>query len=82
MLGEVIRVLTASDLESRRYYPTTLFRQSEAQTGRCTAHGAIYTACIAAGLMTHQFTRWLRDLPVERDITLNLLAGELVVDTA
>jgi hypothetical protein len=79
MLAEVLRVLTAADLESRRYYPTTLFRQSEAQTGRCTAHGAIYTACIAAGLMTHQFTRWLRDLPVDADTILNLLAGELTV---
>jgi len=79
MLGEVIRVLTAADSASRTHYPTTLFRQSEAQSGRCTAHGVIYTACIAAGLMTHQFTRWLRDLPVEPDATLNLLAGELVV---
>ena len=80
MLGEIIRVLTAADLESRRHYPTTLFRQSEAQAGRCTAHGAIYTANIAAGLMTHQFTRWLREIPVDSDLTLNLLAAELVVE--
>jgi hypothetical protein len=32
----------------------------------------------AAGLMIHQFTRWLRDLPVDPDMTLNLLAGELI----
>ena len=82
MLGEIIRVLAAVDAESRRHYATTLFRQPEAQTGRCTAHGAIYTASIAAGLMTHQFTRWLRDLPVDSDISLNLLAGELVVGSA
>ena len=80
MLGEVIRVLAAADAESRRHYPTTLFRQSDAQTGRCTAHGAIYTACIAAGLMTHQFTRWLRGMPMVPDMTLNLLATELIVD--
>ncbi len=79
MLAEVIRVLAAADMESRRHYPTTLFRQSEAQTGRCTAHGAIYTAGIAAGLMTHQFTRWLREISVDSDTTLNLLAGELTV---
>jgi len=79
MLGEIIRVLTAADSVSRTHYPTTLFRQSEAQVGRCTAQGAIYTACIAAGLMLHQFTRWLRDLPVESDTSLNLLAGEFVV---
>jgi sulfur carrier protein ThiS adenylyltransferase len=79
ILAEIIRVLAVTETEGRRHYPTTLFRQSEAQTGRCTAHGAIYTACIAAGLMTHQFTRWLRDLPVEPDVSLNLPAMELVV---
>ena len=79
MLGEIIRVLAVADADSRRHYPTTLFRQSEAQAGRCTAHGAIYTASIAAGLMTHQFTRWLRDLPVDPDVSLNLPAMELVV---
>lgn len=80
MLSEVIRVLTAADAASRTHYPTTLFRQSEAQAGRCTAHGVIYTANIAAGLMTHQFTRWLREIPVGCDTTLNLLTAELVVD--
>jgi hypothetical protein len=33
---------------------------------------------IAAGLMVHQLTRWLRGLPVDRDAMFNLLAGELV----
>jgi hypothetical protein len=28
--------------------------------------------------MLHQFTRWLRGVPVEADVTLNLLAGELI----
>ncbi len=79
MLGEIIRVLAVTETEGRRHYPTTLFRQSAAQAGRCTAHGAIYTACIASGLMTHQFTRWLRDLPVDPDVSLNLPAMELVV---
>ncbi len=81
MLGEVIRVLTAADADSRRHYPATLFRQSEAQAGRCTAHGVIFTANIAAGLMLHQYTRWLRDIPVDSDISLNLLESELVVGT-
>ena len=26
--------------------------------------------------MVHQFTRWLRGMPVDRDTSLNLLAGE------
>jgi sulfur carrier protein ThiS adenylyltransferase len=79
MLGEVVRVLTVSDEVGRDHYPTTLFRQSEAQPGRCTARSTIYAANIAAGLMLHQFTRWLRDLPIDVDSTLNLLSAELTV---
>lgn len=79
MLGEVIKVLVAADSTGRDYYPTTLFAQDEAQPGRCTARSTIYAASIAAGLMIHQFTRWLRRLPADRDTTLNLLAGEMVV---
>jgi len=77
MLGEVIRVLCAADPESRQHYPTTLFPEAEAQRGSCTARSTIYAASIAAGLMLHQFTRWLRALPVDRDTSVNLLAGEL-----
>jgi sulfur carrier protein ThiS adenylyltransferase len=80
MLGEVIRVLAVAEDQGRGYYPTTLFAQSEAQVGRCTAHSTIYAASIAAGLMTHQFTRWLRGIPVDRDTSLNLLAGEWAVN--
>ena len=57
----------------------TRLRAQEAQAGSCTAHSTIYAATIAAGLMVHQFTRWLRDLPVDIDSTVNLLAGEWVV---
>ncbi|QDT86361.1 ThiF family adenylyltransferase [Gimesia chilikensis] len=77
MRGEVLRVLTAVDLPSREHYDTTLFPQAEAQTGACTSRSTIYTAGIAAGLMLHQLTRWLRQLPVDRDLSLNLLAGEI-----
>jgi hypothetical protein len=80
MLAEVIRVLTVADATDHDHYAATLFPQSEAQAGRCTSHGTIYTANIAAGLIVHQFTRWLRGLPVDRDISLNLLASELIVN--
>jgi sulfur carrier protein ThiS adenylyltransferase len=79
MLAETMRILTATEQQGRDHYPTTLFQQSEAQTGACTARGVIYTACIAAGLMVHQFTRWLRKLPIDPDVSLNLLASELTV---
>jgi len=79
MRGEVIRVLAVAGEEGREHYPTTLFAQAEAMTGACTARGVIYTAAIAAGLMTGQFTRWLRGLPTDCDLSLNLLASELTV---
>ena len=77
MRGEVIRILTATDSNSRDHYDTTLFAQEDAQTGACTSRSTIYTASIAAGLMLHQFTRWIRGICIERDLTLNLLASEL-----
>ncbi|MEQ8786702.1 MAG: ThiF family adenylyltransferase [Pirellulaceae bacterium] len=78
MLGEVIRVLAVAGESGRFHYPTTLFAQSEAEPGRCTARSTIYAASITAGLMVHQFTRWLRGLPIDPDVSLNLLAAELV----
>jgi hypothetical protein len=79
MLGEVVRVLTAADPAGRAHYGTTLFAAAEAQPGRCTARSTLYAASIAAGLLVHQFTRWLRGLPTDPDLTLNLLASELSV---
>ena len=79
MLGEAIRVLSAADTTSRSHYPTTLFPQAEAQAGRCTAHGVIYTAAIAGGLMLQQFCRWLRGQPIDADLSLNLTASEMIV---
>lgn len=79
MLGEIIRVLTATAEQGRRHYGTTLFPQGEAQVGSCTSHSTIYSANLAAALMVHQFTRHLRGLPIDPDATFNLLAGEYVV---
>jgi molybdopterin/thiamine biosynthesis adenylyltransferase len=79
MSAEVLRILTACDVESRKHYLTTLFRADEAFVGPCTAKTTIYCANIAAGLMLAQFTKYLRQLPVDADIQLNLLASELSV---
>lgn len=79
MLGETMRILVAASKSGRGHYPSTLFAASEAEPGRCTARSTIYTANIAAGLMVHQFVRWLRGQPVDADMTLNLLGSELVV---
>ena len=79
MAAEVLRVLLVSDAASRKHYPTTLFAAEEAYAGSCTAKTTIYCANVAAGLMLAQFAKWLRHLPVDPDLSLNLLAGELAV---
>jgi molybdopterin-synthase adenylyltransferase len=76
MLGETIRVLCAADQAGREHYGSTLFPQSEAQAGQCTSRSTIYAASIAAGLLIHQFSRWLRGLPLDFDTVLNLLSGD------
>jgi molybdopterin-synthase adenylyltransferase len=78
MSAEVIRVLASDRPGDDIYYPSTLFAAERAYAGSCTAKSTVYTASIAAGLMVSQFTRWLRGLPVDRDITLNLLSAELI----
>lgn len=77
MTAEVLRVLAVCDANSREHYPTTFFAAEEAYQGSCTAKTTIYCANIAAGLMLAQFAKWLRGLPVEPDIALNLLSNEL-----
>lgn len=74
---DVVRVLAASDGAGRQHYETTLFPPHQAQGGTCTTRVSSYVAGIAAGLMVHQFSRWLRGLPVDCDMVLNLLAAEM-----
>jgi len=79
MSAEVLRIITACDQKSRTYYPQTLFTQEQAQAGPCTAKSTIYCANIAAGFMLAQFTKYLRMLPIDEDIQVNLLACEMNV---
>jgi sulfur carrier protein ThiS adenylyltransferase len=77
MSAEVLRILVAHDVASRRHYPTTLFAAEEAYAGSCTAKTTIYCANVAAGFMLAQFAKWLRRLPIDPDVTLNLLTAEV-----
>ena len=79
MSAEVIRVLAVGEPAGDRHYDSTLFAQAQAYAGSCTARSTIYAASVAAGLMVGQFAKWLRGLPLERDLTLNLLSAELTV---
>ncbi len=82
MQGETIRILTACEPLGREYYPTTLLAPPEAPAGSHNSTGNIFTAGIAAGLMAHQFTHWLRGLAIDFDLSLDVLASELHVARA
>ena len=79
MQAEVMRILAHREGDDPQRYAASLFAEAEAQSGPCTARSTIYTASIAAGLMVAQLVRWLRDLPLIPDQTLNLLSGELII---
>jgi sulfur carrier protein ThiS adenylyltransferase len=79
MSGETLRFVVADTSDSRHCYESTLFGQGDAHAGACTAKSTIYAASITAGLAVHQFTRWLRDMPLDSDMTFNLLASELTL---
>ena len=79
MSAEVLRVLSVADAAGRNHYPTTLFTAAEAFHGACTSKSTIFCANIAAGIMVSQFAKWLRGMPTERDLMLNLLSAELTV---
>ncbi len=79
MAAETMRILTACDSNSRHHYPKTLFAARDAFAGPCTAKSTIYCANIAAGLMLSQFTKFLRGIPIDPDLQLNLLASELTI---
>jgi sulfur carrier protein ThiS adenylyltransferase len=79
MSAEVLRVITICDEQSRGYYPQTLFTAEQAHVGPCAAKSTIYCANIAAGFMLAQFTKYLRLLPVDPDLQVNLLASEINV---
>lgn len=78
MAAEVVRVLAAParDAAAMTHYPTTLFSAGEAYAGPCTARSTVYGANLAAALMVGGLSRWIRGLPVEADVTVNMMAGE------
>lgn len=78
MLGENMRILAVDDAASAENYEKSIFPESEQMEGRCTGHATIYCAALAGSLMVHQFTRHLRGFPLDHDMSLNLLAGELL----
>lgn len=83
MAAEAIRILAYKkndESATSHNYERTLFSEVDAVQDSCTAKTTIYTASIAAGLMLGQFTKYLRNFPVDRDTLLSLLAMEIIQD--
>jgi sulfur carrier protein ThiS adenylyltransferase len=77
MSAEYMRILSVSDLESKEYYEKQFFTQEEAYSGSCTAKSTIYAASTAASIMVAQLARWTREIPIEKEICVNLLSMEM-----
>lgn len=76
---ESVRIVIATLNQGRRHYPTTLLPPVGAQDAGHTSHSTICTAALAASLMVHQFTRYLRDTPVDIDAAFDLAASKFIV---
>jgi sulfur carrier protein ThiS adenylyltransferase len=79
MSAEAFRVIAAYDKESLEYYPETLFTDEEAYQGSCTAKSTIYCASGLACFETQILTKWLRGVPIQKDVLMNLLTNELSI---
>jgi molybdopterin/thiamine biosynthesis adenylyltransferase len=74
--SEVIHTLAYDDMNDD-FYEKTLFEAKDAFAGPCTAQATIYVSAIAAGLAVHQFSRWLRGLPLNRWRNTSLHTGDM-----
>jgi hypothetical protein len=73
MSGPIIQVYGAQKgWTSSTYYPTSLFSEEEAFNAPCSARSMLYPCYIAAGMMVSQISNWIRGIPVEPYISLNL----------
>lgn len=79
MAAEAVRIISVYDPVSEACYGKTLFSDREAYEEPCTAKATIFCSNIAAGLMMEQFARWLRGIPPDMDLQLNLFTSEISV---
>jgi len=73
MMGPIVQVYGAHrGWESFEHYPTTFFEESEAFQAPCSARSMIYPCSVAAGLLVSHISNWMRNIPVEEYISMNL----------
>ena len=74
MASEYVRTVTVDDGDYQRYYDS-LVTDAEAVQGRCTTESTMFAASLAASLMVHEFTRFLRGVPTNKDRRMSLPEG-------
>ena len=61
-------------------YFDTLVPEEETYQDTCTGKTTIYTASIAAGMLVHQLTRWLRGIHPDYNLGYNVLASDMWIN--
>lgn len=81
MAAEIARILTVYDEESKDYYLSkTLFKKVETFNGTCTRQSTIYCANLIASLAVAQWTKLLRNAPIDNDFTYDILGNDLIIE--
>jgi sulfur carrier protein ThiS adenylyltransferase len=78
LYGEIVRAVVAADSRTRQHYSNALSQKADAETEEA-ANSTIYAAALAAALLVHQFTRYLRGLPLEADTIFNFTTSQLTL---
>lgn len=71
MASEYVRTVTVDDGDYQRYYDS-LVTDADAVQGRCTTESTMFAASLAASLMVHEFTRFLRGVSTNKDMLMSL----------
>ncbi|RLD68822.1 MAG: ThiF family adenylyltransferase [Bacteroidetes bacterium] len=77
MAAESLQVYTSYSPMTQTSYKESLFSDEEAYQATCTAKSTIYCANIAAGMMVSQFTKWLRDFPLNTYVSFDIFSNEM-----
>jgi len=76
MSAEYARIFMITDISSKEHYQKSFFTQEEAFRGTCTNKTTLYMAYVASGIAISQFAKFLRDIPLDKEICVNLLSNE------
>lgn len=76
MAAEACNIITYQQSDNFDY-STTLFSEAEAYQAPCTQKSTFYCASIASGLMIGNYAKFLRNMIIEQNFSLNIFATEL-----